>query len=291
MSYKVSNTAYGVTRVRCFEMFYPPEQRLFEDPYSIRFLPSFTRLLIQTMRWSWLRDFYLWLWELILPGLVGGMLCRTRYIDDIVHRCLDDGIRTIINLGAGLDTRGFRLPALAQSAYYEVDLVELIAYKRKKIEDLYGRMPDHLRLVAVDFQNQSLEERLHAEGFRREERALFILEGLIQYIDPEAFHDLLKFLSQAADDSRVVFTYPMQDFLDGSKDYGKISRLIGLSRRSGSAFNNGQLPETLPKVLAPYSLTLIEDVDAEYYQRTLLKGLNRKLNVFAIERVAFAGVH
>ena len=290
MSSKVSNTAYGVAKARCVEMFYPLEQRLFEDPYSIKFLPTSTRMLTRMMRWSWVRDFFLWLSELMVPGLTGGMLCRTRYIDDILQQCLDDGIKIIINLGAGLDTRGFRLPALANTTYYEVDQAEIIEFKRTKIEEWYGSVPDHLHLVAVNFQNQLVEGRLCAEGLQREERALFILEGLIQYITPEAFHDLLKFLSQAADNSRVVFTYPMQDFINGSKDYGKINRLIKFAKRSGLAQNNGLLPATLPEVLGPYSLEMIEDVGAEDYQHTFLKKLNRKINVWAIERVAFARV-
>ncbi len=290
MSYKVSNTAYGVAKQRCYEMFYPPEQRLFEDPYSIRFLPPVTQMLVRTMRWPWMRDFYMWLGDFLVPGVAGGMLCRTRYIDDILQQCIKDGIETIINLGAGLDTRGLRLKTLLNTTYYEVDQVELIDFKQKKIDALFGNVPDHLRLVPVNFQNQSVQDRLLTEGLNRDQRVLFILEGLIQYITPNAFHDLFSFFSLFPDDSRVVFTYPLQDFLDGSKNYGKISRLIKFAKYLGVAHNNGQLPETLPEVLEPYSLELIEDVGANDYQRTFLKKLNRKLDVFAIERVVFARI-
>ncbi len=291
MSNKISKTAHGVAKLRCFEMYYPPEQRLFEDLYSIKFLSAFNRMQVKTMRWPWVRNLYLWLWDILVPGIAGGVLCRTRYIDDILQRCLDDGIKTIINLGAGLDTRGFRLPASSHVTYYEVDQVEVTEFKRKRIKEWCECIPDHFRLVAVNFQKESLEDRLRTEGFDGEEKALFIMEGLTQYIAPEAFHNLMRFVSQAADDSSVVFTYLMQDFLDGSKDYGKISRITGLSKRFGIDLNNGQSPETLHKVLAPYSLELIEDVGAEYYQRTFLKKLNRNLNIFDIERTAFARVH
>jgi methyltransferase (TIGR00027 family) len=291
MSYKISHTAFGVARARCVEMFYPPEQRLFDDPYSIKFLLPFTRILMNMMRWKWVREWFLCLADRVVPGLTGGIICRTRYIDDLIQHCVNEGITSVINLGAGLDTRGLRLSSLSRVTYYEVDYADIMRYKQMKILALQGSLPHHLRLVSVDFQKQSVEARLRSEGWKVEEKTLFILEGVIQYITPEAFHALLTLVSRAVEESNVVFTYPMQDFLDGSEDYGKIHRLLSMAKYVGIARHNGLLPETLQHVLEPYSLEVFKDVGAEDYQQSFLQGLHRKLSVWAIERIALARIH
>jgi methyltransferase (TIGR00027 family) len=288
MGCKVSNTAYGVAKFRSFEMFFPPEKRLFDDPYSLRFLPIATRISMGLMHWTPIRDFFVWLTEIMFPGMLGGLVCRTRYIDDVVQRAVNDGVENVVNLGAGLDTRALRLKCLKSVKYYEVDQVELIQYKRRKIEKWLGVIPDHLHLVSVDFLNQKSEDRLSAEGLRSTEKTLFIMEGLIQYISTEAFHELLQMISRFPNDSYVVFTYPMQDLIDGSKDYGWISRLFSFSSRFMFSYNNGLLPETIHETLKPFSLDLIEDAGAAEYQKIFLVALDRKLNVFKIERIAYA---
>jgi len=288
MGYKVSNTAYGVAKIRSFEMFFPPEKRLFDDPYSLRFLPIVTRFFVGLMRWTPIRDFFIWLTEFMFPGMLGGFLCRTRYIDDVVQRAVNDGVENVVNLGAGLDTRPLRLKCLKSMKYYEVDQVELVKYKRRKIEKWLGAIPDHLHFVSVDFLNQKVQDRLITEGLRSTEKTLFVMEGLIQYISIEAFHELLQMISRFPKDSYLVFTYPMQDLIDGSKDYGRISRLFSFASRFMFSFNNGLLPETIHETLKPFSLDLIEDAGSEEYQKTFLGALDRKLNVFKVERIAYA---
>jgi methyltransferase (TIGR00027 family) len=290
MSYKISHTAFGVARARCVEMFYPPEQRLFDDPYSIKFLPPFMRILMNMMRWKWVREWFLSLADRVVPGLTGGIVCRTRYIDDVIQRCIEEGVTSVINLGAGLDTRGLRLSSLSRVTYYEVDSADIMRYKQIKMLALQGSLPHHLCLVSVDFQKQSVEAQLRTEGWKSEEKTLFILEGVIQYITPKAFHNLLTLVSHAAEESSVMFTYPMQDFLDGSADYGRIQRLLRWGRYVGIAQHNGLLPETLLHVLAPYSLEILDDVGRKEYQQGFLQGLNRKLIVWDIERIAHASI-
>ena len=143
----------------------------------------------------------------------------------------------------------------------------------------------------MNFQEQSVETKLRAEGWTDEEKTLFVLEGVIQYITPEAFHAILMLVSRAAAGSSVVFTYPMQDFLYGGVDYGRIQRLRTWARFVGITQYNDFLPETLPEVLAPYSLDILDDVGQKEYQQRFFQELNRKLIVWDIERVAHARIH
>jgi methyltransferase (TIGR00027 family) len=226
--------------------------------------------------------------ECAAPGSTGGIVCRTRYIDEVLQHCVEAGITTIISLGAGLDTRALRVPGLSHVTYYEVDHADVLTYKQAKIVAFQGSVPRHLRFLPVNVQHESVEDRLQAEGWHDTDRTLFIVEGVIQYITSEAFHALLTLVSHAAEESHLVLTYPMQDFLDGTKDYGKIHRLLTYARYLGITSYNGLLPDTLPPILGPYSLEVLHDVGAEDYQQSFLHALNRNLDVWDIERVAWA---
>jgi O-methyltransferase involved in polyketide biosynthesis len=57
MRSSIKNTAFGVAKTRCVEMFYAPEHRLFDDAYSIQLLPPVTRMLTSMMRWKRIREF------------------------------------------------------------------------------------------------------------------------------------------------------------------------------------------------------------------------------------------
>ncbi|NIQ51934.1 MAG: SAM-dependent methyltransferase, partial [Gammaproteobacteria bacterium] len=56
-----------------------------------------------------------------LPGVIGSLLCRTRYIDDALREALEAGARQVVVLGAGFDTRAYRLDGMDAAAVFEVD--------------------------------------------------------------------------------------------------------------------------------------------------------------------------
>ena len=77
--------------------------------------------------------------------------------------------------------------------------------------------------------------------------------------------------------------------------YGHVYKMAqavaeGAKTIEGAEVEIRRVPETLPQVLNPYSLEVLNDVGAEDYQQTFLQGLHRKLSVWAIERVACARI-
>ena len=91
-----------------------------------------------------------------VPGLWGGIMSRKRYIDEIVAEAADGHIEAVVNLGAGFDTRAFRLQALAEVPVWEVDQPQNIDAKRARLEKLFGEVPDHVTLVPIDFDHEDL---------------------------------------------------------------------------------------------------------------------------------------
>jgi O-methyltransferase involved in polyketide biosynthesis len=67
------------------------------------------------------------------PGTYGGLVCRTRLVDDEVAASAAAGVRSVVIIGAGMDTRACRMPALADATIREVDQPDVQAEGRRSI--------------------------------------------------------------------------------------------------------------------------------------------------------------
>jgi O-methyltransferase involved in polyketide biosynthesis len=70
-------------------------------------------------------------------------MCRKRRIDEALS-IVDGRFGALLNLGAGWDTRAYRLPALAHIPVWEVDQHRTIAAKQARLQKLFGRTPAHV---------------------------------------------------------------------------------------------------------------------------------------------------
>ena len=121
----LSSTAFGAAFLRAVENILPEDKRLFNDPYSEKLLPPIYKFFVTIMRPPILWNLLMNMREKSTPGVVGGILCRTRYIDDVLKNAIKEGIGTVVNLGAGMDTRAFRIPGIENIQYFELDFPEL----------------------------------------------------------------------------------------------------------------------------------------------------------------------
>jgi methyltransferase (TIGR00027 family) len=147
------------------------------------------------------------------------MLCRKRYIDDTLLSACHDGIDAVIILGAGFDTRVYRLPIPAGIRVYEVDLPANIRTKQARLAKVYGTVPDAVALVPIDFETQNLGDVLAEHGYRGG-RTFFVWEAVTQYLAETSVRETFEFLAGAEPGSQLVFTYVRKDFLDGTTMYG-----------------------------------------------------------------------
>ena len=106
---------------------------------------------------------------------------RTRHIDEVVEDSLNAGISQIVNLGAGLDSRAYRIDA-AYGRVFELDLPATQEYKKKRVREILGSLPGHVTYAPIDFAKQELAMVPDSAGFDRKARSLFIWEGVTMYI-------------------------------------------------------------------------------------------------------------
>lgn len=279
---RVSQTALGAAWCRLVEQSQPPGLRLFVDPVVERLLdPMMTTMAsADPMREQSLARFG--------PGTYGGQVMRTRYIDDVVDYYAEDGITQLVILGAGLDTRAFRMPSLAATTVYEADLPEIQHLKRKRLH----RTPPtarEIRFVPIDFERQPLGEALAAAGLENGRPSLFVWEGVTQYLSEAAVRSTLAFVGESAPGSAIAFTYILRSVVEGTPWVGWDSRLRQ-SLGSAEPWRFGLDPAELRAFVDGFGLRLIEDVGDAEYQTRYLNPVRRQLLVSDAERVALAVV-
>jgi methyltransferase (TIGR00027 family) len=107
------------------------------------------------------------------------MVVRTSAIDALIGEALRMGIDTVVNLGAGLDTRPYRLPLPAELRWVEVDFPQVIESKDAALQ---GHTPAcRVERVGLDLLDRAARRELFAGLGSQTEHALVIAEGVIPY--------------------------------------------------------------------------------------------------------------
>jgi methyltransferase (TIGR00027 family) len=118
---------------------------------------------------------------------VDGLVLRVAFIDAVIQA---SGVRQVVILGAGLDTRAWRLPALRGARVFEVDHPATQAYKRAHVARL-GPPLAEVSFVPVDFTRDDLASALAGAGHDLRAPSLWVWEGVIMYLDDAALRSTL----------------------------------------------------------------------------------------------------
>ncbi|HEX3594422.1 MAG TPA: SAM-dependent methyltransferase [Polyangiaceae bacterium] len=170
-------TAAAIARVRKLEGTRPAGERLFEDPYAALF--EDTTIDVQQ------------LFDMI-PFFEEHIRVRTRFFDDAARSAVARGARFVVLVGAGFDTRVFRMPELRPPVrVIEVDHEDQLAGKRQKFAAAGVALPDNLSYASADLLEQgALARGLAGAGLREPAVVLWICEGLLGYLSLPAITEL-----------------------------------------------------------------------------------------------------
>jgi len=219
MSKAAAKTGLGPIATVAIEQYFPKEQRIIEDDLAYQILPTGMRAFVRFVKPKSIRNWMIRATEKDIPGIWGGLMCRKRYIDEKLTESISQ-TKAVVNLGTGLDTRVYRLHSISDLQVWEVDQIENIQLKQTRIRKVFGEIPSHVKLVAIDLDKESINTVLESNGYSLDQKTFFIMEAITQYLTDVGIKSTFDFLSNAAPGSRLVFTYIRKDFLDGQQMYG-----------------------------------------------------------------------
>ena len=291
MAFKAQRTAVSTAVLRALEHYVAPDQRLFDDPFARPLCGPLLSTLLSLFALRPLREWAFRRSERRAPGAVGVLLCRFAYLDDVLREALADGVRSVVILGAGLDSRAYRVSGAAAARVFEVDHPSVLEVKKTRLQRHLGTLPSHVRFVAVDFETLDLAAALTASGFDPGTRTLFLWEGVSQYISREALHDTLRVVGRSAPGSRLAFSYVLQRFIDDRSAFPELSELWDATCGGDDPlWKSGLHPSEVAETLSGFSLGIREEVGASEHVARYLEPRGRSLGVCEIERIVLAEV-
>lgn len=163
------------------------EGRLFSDPYA--------ELLAGAEGASLLEK------AIAESGDQPAIAVRTYYIDQKIAAALNEGVRQIVILAAGMDSRAYRLNFPEGTRIFELDQKEVLNYKQEKL----GNAQAHCerKTLAVDLREEWQEQLLQA-GLNTGERTLWLVEGLLMYLDEAQVTTLLNRINTLASSKDIM---------------------------------------------------------------------------------------
>jgi methyltransferase (TIGR00027 family) len=176
----------------------------FRDPYARQLLSPAWSLLYRLAKRVAPEDAPPW-----LSSLYEGrdyMPLRTLAIDEELLDAIRRGVRQIVLLGAGLDTRAHRLDVLQDVAVFEVDHPATQAHKVQKAASLPRRVRS-LAYVPVDFERDALLPRLAGAGHDPTASTVWVWEGVIMYLSDSALRATLQSIAEGSARGSILLAH------------------------------------------------------------------------------------
>ena len=114
---------------------------------------------------------------------------RTHFFDSFFAEAVDAGVRQVVILASGLDSRGYRLAWPGGTVVFEIDQPKVLEYKAATLAEHGVRPSADCREVAIDLR-EDWQSALRANGFRDDEPSAWVAEGLLIYLPATAQEQL-----------------------------------------------------------------------------------------------------
>jgi methyltransferase (TIGR00027 family) len=285
-----SRTAQHNALFRALESALPESRRLFEDRLAREFLGWPFAMVARLAVLPGPRELVPRFIDRRWPGVRTALVARTRLIDDMITTSLTEDTEQLVVLGAGFDSRAYRLPCLRGIRVFEVDHPDTQTAKRSVLERALSGAPGNVQFVACDFDERDLGSAMSSAGFRESARSFILWEGVTGYLTEAAVDATLQWCARACPGSLLLFTYLHRDVLTRPETFVGTQRLFSALERAGEPLKFGIDPDDLAGFLAERGLSLESDIGAAEYRERYFGEASRRMRGHEFYRVALARV-
>jgi methyltransferase (TIGR00027 family) len=185
----VSDTAFWVAHLRAVES--KRADALFRDPLAGKLAGERGRAIAAHMP---------------MTPMTGWMISlRTKIIDEYLRAAVAEGVDTVLNLGAGLDTRPYRMDLPASLRWIEVDYPKVIDFKESTLAAEKPRF--QLERVRLDLADLKARQALFRDVNARASRVFVLTEGVVPYLALEEAASLAEDIRAISKASHWVVEY------------------------------------------------------------------------------------
>jgi methyltransferase (TIGR00027 family) len=286
-----SRTAEQNALFRALESSRPARERICEDPLARHFLTWPLTLVTRIAAIPGVAKSVSSFIDRRWPGVRSSVVARTRLIDDVIVTALEKDIEQLVILGAGFDSRPYRMSCLSAIDVFEVDHPDTQTAKRDVLKRLLSAPPKHVRFVSVDFKRDDLMSGMRLAGYRDKARTFILWEGVTNYLTDDAVDSTLRWCSDSSSPgSLLLFTYVHRDILTRPSAFVGAKNLFASLEKAGERFTFGMDPSHVPQYLAERGLSLEFDIGAAEYRERYFGAAARNMRGHEFYRVALARV-
>ena len=268
-----SKMAEGIAMQRFAESSKSKDERICYDPYAVHFIsPQIIEYGIKHPKEAKAKIDQM---EKLFPGLSSSIIIRVKYFDDYIEKSINKGIEQLVMLGAGYDTRVYRITGLNQINVFEVDHPNTQSFKIEKINQILESTPDNIVYVPVDFETDKIGSKLFEYGYDPLKKTLFIMEGLIMYIPSESVENTLKFIqNNSGEGSSIIFDYYPSSVVDGTCKQKMGHNIRNFVMAQGEPLQFGIEEGKLEEFLSNRGFKNIHNVSSADYKKLYCLGKN-----------------
>jgi len=265
---KTSRTAEFTCMVRAASFYEKRPQYKTDDHIAPILVPKF---FLPVIKIGPVRTFFIN--RLFPKGMYEYVIARTKFVDSVFQKALENQFDQILIFGAGFDSRGVRFSDLNKGTkIFELDAPVTQNAKVNQLRNRGIELNSNIIFISIDFNKESLEEKLLESGFNENQESLFILEGLTMYLDPEAVDSTFDVINKfSGKGSEVVFDYVYSSVIrEENLYYGESEVYKGVKDR-GEPWSFGIEKGEIESFLKDRNLKLIQNLNSEDLENEFFK--------------------
>lgn len=214
-------------------------------------------------------------------GMYEWVIVRTKYIDEQFQQAGQKPFQQVLILGAGFDSRCVRFQRqLKNSRIFELDaastqLIKITQFRKRKVI-----LPDNVTFIPVNFETESMTDKLDKAGFQRDAYTLILLEDVLQYLNPTAANETLQNLQGlCGQGSRLILDFAHQSTLKGNGTSSVEKWVPGKIKIHGKPWLFGLDKSEIQSFVEKYGFKLLDHKSRVDFERDHFADFSKKIGL------------